>query len=53
MLKSNGIVSISTQIIVHAQLRLTFFGKKFLSLASSLFSMEKLRSTVAVVGWHL
>ena len=56
MLKSSKIVSISAQIIVHAQshiLRLTFYGKKFLSSASSLFSMEKLRSTAAVVGGHL
>ena len=32
---------------------LTFFRKKFLILASSLFSVEKLRSAASFVGWHL
>ena len=53
MLNSNKIVSIGAQIIVHTHIQyLTFYGKKCLSLASSLLSMEKLRSTEAVVGWH-
>ena len=53
MLKSNKIVLVSAQIIVQHILCLTFFGTKFLSLASNLFSIKKLRSAAAFVGWHV